>query len=58
MLGCFDTVRVRVASAASFVLGLGASEGEIIEQGNHNDLISKKGYYYELYQASKKDIID
>ena len=33
-------------------------EGEIIEQGNHNDLISKKGYYYELYQASKKDIID
>ena len=26
MLGCFDTVRVRVASAASFVLGLGASE--------------------------------
>ena len=24
--------------------------GEIIESGNHTQLLSKKGYYYELYQ--------
>lgn len=25
--------------------------GEIIEQGSHNELISQKGFYYELYQT-------
>jgi len=24
-------------------------EGEIVEMGNHNELISKKGLYYEMY---------
>lgn len=26
--------------------------GEIIERGNHNDLIAKKGYYYQLYTGA------
>ena len=26
--------------------------GEIIERGNHNDLITKKGYYYQLYTGA------
>ena len=25
-------------------------DGEIIEQGNHNDLLVKKGFYYEMHQ--------
>ena len=26
-------------------------DGDIIEQGNHTELIEKKGFYYELYQS-------
>ena len=26
--------------------------GEIIERGNHADLIAKKGYYYQLYTGA------
>lgn len=26
-------------------------DGNIIEQGNHNDLMNKKGYYAELYNS-------
>ena len=26
--------------------------GEIIERGNHDDLIAKKGYYYQLYTGA------
>jgi ATP-binding cassette subfamily B protein len=25
-------------------------QGQIIEQGNHSELIRQKGHYYELYQ--------
>ena len=30
------------------------SHGEIIEQGNHFDLIKKKGSYYNLYTLQNK----
>lgn len=26
-------------------------EGKIVEQGNHHELLSKKGYYYDLYKG-------
>ena len=26
-------------------------EGKIIEQGNHNELLGKKGFYYQLYNS-------
>ena len=26
-------------------------DGHIIEQGNHNELMQKKGFYYTLYQS-------
>ncbi len=29
-------------------------EGEIIEEGNHETLMEKEGYYYELYQSQEK----
>ena len=29
--------------------------GEIIEKGNHQELLKKKGYYYKLYQLQFKD---
>lgn len=29
--------------------------GEIIEQGNHNDLLNKKGLYYQLYQLQYQE---
>ena len=30
------------------------SHGEIIEQGNHNDLLKKKGKYFDLYTLQNK----
>jgi ATP-binding cassette subfamily B protein len=34
-------------------------EGQIIEQGTHNQLLNKNGYYADLYakQLSEKDLI-
>ncbi len=29
--------------------------GQIIEQGNHQELLAKKGYYYKLYELQYKD---
>ena len=29
-------------------------DGQIVEQGNHEDLLKKKGFYYNLYQAQFK----
>lgn len=26
-------------------------DGKIIEQGNHDELLSKKGFYYELFNS-------
>ena len=30
-------------------------KGEIIEQGNHQDLLKKRGYYYNLYRLQYED---
>ena len=30
--------------------------GSVIEEGTHEELLKKKGYYYELYQIQKGDI--
>ena len=30
-------------------------KGKIVEQGNHQELIAKKGYYYNLYTIQFKD---
>lgn len=32
-------------------------DGDIIEQGNHEELLRKKGYYYELYNAQFKKVV-
>ena len=29
-------------------------QGEIIERGDHDDLLSQKGRYYELYTGKKE----
>ena len=31
-------------------------QGRIIERGNHDSLIEKKGIYYQLYTGAKKSI--
>ena len=45
---------VIISHRISFILGadhiLVLDKGQIIEQGSHQDLIDKKGYYHELYQ--------
>ena len=44
-----------VAHRLSTIMGadiiLVMKDGNIIEQGSHSDLISKKGFYYELYHS-------
>jgi ATP-binding cassette, subfamily B, multidrug efflux pump len=40
----------RVSSAKNADKIIVLNEGEIIEQGTHNELIAKEGYYYQLYQ--------
>jgi ATP-binding cassette subfamily B protein len=40
--------RISSIKQANQILVLDA--GEIIESGNHNQLLSQKGFYYELYQ--------
>lgn len=34
------------------------SNGSIIESGNHDELINKKGIYYQLYMLQFKDVIE
>ena len=45
---------VIISHRISSILGadhiLVLDKGKIIEQGSHQDLIDKKGYYHELYQ--------
>ena len=31
-------------------------DGGILESGNHNELMEKKGFYYDLYSAQFKNI--
>ncbi|MFH1577901.1 MAG: ABC transporter ATP-binding protein [Candidatus Omnitrophota bacterium] len=45
--------RLSTVQNADNIVVLG--EGRIIEQGNHNDLLSKKGLYFRLYQAQAGD---
>ncbi len=51
------THRVSSAKNADKIIIL--NDGEIIEQGTHNQLISKNGYYTNLYnkQLSEKDVL-
>ncbi|MEZ4103002.1 MAG: ABC transporter ATP-binding protein [Candidatus Paceibacterota bacterium] len=32
-------------------------KGKIVEDGNHDDLLNKKGYYFKLWQAQKDGVI-
>ncbi len=41
----------RLSTIVSSDLILVLKDGEIIEMGTHKDLINKKGFYYELYNA-------
>ena len=41
----------RLSTIVSSDLILVMKDGEIIEMGNHNELILKKGFYYDLYNA-------
>lgn len=34
------------------------NEGRIVEQGNHETLMEKRGFYYELYQSQFSDAFD
>lgn len=33
-------------------------DGNIVEQGTHNELLKKKGYYEQLYHAQFADLVD
>lgn len=41
----------RLSTIKNAELILVVKDGNIVEQGNHHDLLSQKGYYYTLYQS-------
>ncbi len=41
----------RLSTIRNADLILVVNEGNIVEQGNHNQLIEQKGFYYDLYQS-------
>jgi len=47
---CF-IVAHRLSTIKEADLILVMNEGEIVEQGNHVNLIEKKGFYYTLYKS-------
>lgn len=47
--------RLSTIQNADIILCL--KDGKIIEQGNHNELLNKKGYYFELYNSQFMNII-
>ncbi|MBE6573233.1 MAG: ABC transporter ATP-binding protein [Ruminococcaceae bacterium] len=51
----FVSHRLSSATVASKILVL--SEGELIEQGNHEELMAKKGEYYRLFSTQAKRYI-
>lgn len=34
------------------------NEGKIVEQGNHQELIEQKGYYYELWEMQQGNFVE
>ena len=44
--------RLSTIREADYVLVI--NEGEIIEQGNHKELLAMKGFYYNLYMSQFK----
>ena len=46
----------RLSTIKSADLILVIKDGNIIEQGNHQELMMKKGYYYNLYNQGNSDL--
>ena len=44
----------RLSTIVKSDLIIALKDGKIIESGTHNELLKKKGYYYELYQSQFK----
>ena len=44
--------RLSTIRDADYVLVI--NEGEIVEQGNHKELLAMKGFYYNLYMSQFK----
>ena len=47
----------RLSTIKNADLILVINEGEVIEQGNHKELINKKGFYEKLYNTQFADFI-
>ena len=48
----------RLSTIKSAAVILVMNDGDVVEQGNHEQLMEKKGFYYELYNsqfAGEKD---
>lgn len=48
----------RISAVKNADLILYMEDGHIVEQGNHNELLKKKGKYYEIYETQFKDFLD
>lgn len=48
--------RLSTIRDANMILVL--DHGEIIERGNHDELVSQNGAYYEMYQLQNSGVVD
>ena len=48
--------RLSTIKSASVILVM--NHGDVVEQGNHETLMAKKGFYYELYQSQFAGVND
>ena len=47
---CF-VIAHRLSTIRDADLILVVNQGDVVEQGNHQELMDQKGFYYQLYQA-------
>ena len=48
----------RISAVKNADLILYMEDGVIVEQGNHQQLLDKKGKYFEIYETQFKDFLD
>ena len=54
----FSLISNRISSVQNSDIILVLSQGKIIEQGTHDELINNGGYYYDTYKQQMDNILE